>query len=262
MVLAQFSVCGVGVMKKLLFGAIGLVMASATLPAVAADLPAQIYTKAPAMYAPYYSWTGCYVGIEGGGNWGRTSSTATGAGNPAVAGLPITGNYNLSGAIVGGTAGCNYQVSNWVLGIENDFSWTNKSGTANDIAPFDPATTNRVSEKWLDTLRGRVGITWDRALFYGTGGAAFASQSDNICNAGVCIADTKTRTGWAAGAGIEYAAWENVSLKLEYLHADFGSKNYIEPPQGNIVTRSIRLSDDMVRAGLNWRFTGPVIAKY
>ena len=250
-------------MKKVLLGAIGLVLAGATLPAVAADLPAQIYTKAPAIYAPYYSWTGCYIGIEGGGNWGRTRSTATGNPDPAIAGLPITGNSSLSGAIVGGTVGCNYQTGNFVLGIENDFSWTNKSGTANDVAPFDPATTNRVNEKWLDTLRGRVGLTWDRALFYGTGGAAFASQSVNVCNpAAGCVADTKTRTGWAAGAGIEYAAWENVSLKLEYLHADFGSKNFVDIPVGNVVTRSIRLSDDMVRAGLNWRFTGPITAKY
>jgi outer membrane immunogenic protein len=253
------------VVKKLLFGVIALAVANATPPAIAADLPAGIYNKAPMMPVSYHDWTGCYVGIEGGGNWGRTQSIATGGGNPALAGVPITGNSNLSGALVGGTAGCNYQTSSFVLGIENDFSWTNKSGTANDIAPFDPATTNRVNEKWLDTLRGRVGFTWDRALFYGTGGAAFASQSVNICN-GVCISDTKTRTGWAAGAGIEYAAWQNVSVKLEYLHADFGSKNFIDPAVvtggATVVTRSVRLTDDMVRAGVNWQFTGPVIPKY
>jgi outer membrane immunogenic protein len=252
-------------MKKLFFGAIGLVLASATLPAVAADLPARTYTKAPAAFAPYYSWTGCYVGIEGGGNWGRTRSIATGNPNPAQAGVPVTGNSDLSGAIAGGTVGCNYQVSNWVFGIENDISWTDKSGTANDLPPFNTAATNHVSEKWLDTLRGRVGVTWDRALFYGTGGVAFASQSVDICNL-VCVSDTKTRTGWVAGAGIEYAAWDNVSLKLEYLHADFGSKNYVDPAVftgfGTIVTRGIHLTDDMVRAGVNWRFTGPVIAKY
>jgi outer membrane immunogenic protein len=254
-------------MKKLLLGTIGLFAAgTTTLPAVAADLPARTYTKAPAYAAPTYSWTGCYIGIEGGGNWGRTSSTEVAGPDPAAAGLPITGNYNLSGGLAGGTVGCNYQVSNWVFGIENDFSWTNTSGTANDLAPFNTASTNLVSEKWLDTLRGRVGITWDRALFYGTGGAAFANTSVNVCST-LCVGDSKTRTGWVAGAGVEYAVWQNISLKLEYLHADFGSENYVNPPVfiagfGTVDTRSIHLTDDIVRAGLNWQFTGPVIAKY
>src|SRR4051812_47218777 len=132
-------VCGVCVMKKVLFGAIGVIMAGAALPAAAADLPDRGYTKAPPTFASYYSWTGCYIGIEGGGNWGRTRSTATGNPDPAIAGLPITGSYSLTGAMVGGTVGCNYQAGNWVLGVENDLSWTDKSGTANDVAPFDPA---------------------------------------------------------------------------------------------------------------------------
>ena len=254
-------------MKKLLRGTIGLLAAiTTTLPAIAADLPARTYTKAPAYAAPVYNWTGCYLGIEGGGNWGRTSSTAVAGPNPALVGLPITGSYDLSGALAGGTFGCNYQVSNWVFGIENDFSWTNTSGTANDLAPFNTGATNHIKEKWLDTLRGRVGVAWDRALFYGTGGAAFTSASDTICFA-ICVTDSAQRTGWVAGAGIEYAAWDNISLKLEYLHADFGSKNYINPPVptgtgATIETRSVHLTDDIVRAGLNWRFTGPVIAKY
>jgi outer membrane immunogenic protein len=252
-------------MKKLLLGTIGLLAAgTTTLPAVAADLPARTYTKAPAYAAPIHSWTGCYIGIEGGGNWGRTSSTAV-APNPATVGLPITGNFDLSGGLAGGTVGCNYQVSNWVFGIENDFSWTNTSGTANDLFPFNTAATNRIQEKWLDTLRGRVGVAWDRALFYGTGGVAFTQASDTICSA-ICVSDSEERTGWVAGAGIEYAAWDNISLKLEYLHADFGSKNYINPPVftgiGTIETRSVHLTDDIFRAGLNWQFTGPVIAKY
>jgi outer membrane immunogenic protein len=252
-------------MKRILFGAIGILALGTVLPALAADLPARTYSKAPVIaVAPAYSWTGCYIGIEGGGNWGRTRSTS--ASGPPGVGLPITGNFDLSGGIAGGTVGCNYQVSNWVFGIENDFSWTNKSGTANDLPPFNTAASNLIREKWIDTLRGRIGITWDRALFYGTAGAAFADTSITVCNV-VCVGDSKTRSGWVAGAGIEYGVWQNLSLKIEYLHVDFGSKNYIDPPVfngiGTVVTRSVRLTDDMVRVGLNWRFgNGAVVAKY
>jgi outer membrane immunogenic protein len=120
---------------------------------------------------------------------------------------------------------------------------------------------SHTNEKWLDTLRGRVGFAWEHALLYGTGGAAFAGTDANICNTflGVCSSNSQTRTGWVAGAGIEYAVWDNVSLKLEYLHADFGSGRYFSTPVAlgvqNIVTRDVRLSDDIVRAGINWRFT-------
>jgi outer membrane immunogenic protein len=166
--------------------------------------------------------------------------------------------------------GCNYQASNWVFGIEGDVSWTNKSGSANDIAPFTTTSTNQLREKWFDTVRGRVGYAWDRVLFYGTAGGAFAGTTTDVCAIqGICVSSSRTRSGWVAGAGLEYAFWDNLSVKLEYLHADFGSANYIDPPvvvagAGTFNARSIRLTDDIVRVGLNYRFGwgGPVVAKY
>jgi len=89
----------------------------------------------------------------------------------------------------------------------------------------------------------------------------FRCTDANICSTflGVCSSNSQTRTGWVAGAGIEYAMWDNISLKLEYLDADFGSGRYFSTPVAlgvqNIVTRDVRLSDDIVRAGVNWRFT-------
>jgi len=239
--------------------------------ASAADLPARTYTKASAVIAaPIYSWTGCYVGIEGGGNWGRAGTTAVTSPDPAGVGLPITNKYNLSGGLAGGTVGCNYQVSNWVFSIEGDASWTNTSGTTYDIAPFTKTSTNNLQEKWFDTVRARVGYARDRLLFFGTAGGAFAGTTMSNCTVtGVCVSDSQTRSGWVVGGGIEYAFWDNLSLKLEYLHADFGTKNYINPPvfiagTGAFNTRSISLTDDVVRVGLNYRFGwgGPVVAKY
>jgi outer membrane immunogenic protein len=232
--------------------------------AAAADLP--LYTKAP---PPMWSWTGCYIGMEGGGAWGRTNHVAVTSPTPADVGLPITGNFNMSGGLFGGTVGCNYQFGKWVFGIEDDFSWTNKQGTANDIPPFGPATS-QTSERWLDTLRGRIGVAWDRTLLYGTGGVAFADTSVSICHVtnGVCVNDAQTRTGWVVGAGIEYALWHNLFVKLEYLHVDLGTGRYISPPVViagfTYDTRDVRLTDDILRVGLNYRFNwaGPIFTPF
>jgi outer membrane immunogenic protein len=181
---------------------------------------------------------------------GRKSSTC-----------PGTADHQQLYGEIGGTTGCNYQVDSWVFGIENDISWTGIKGSAVDIAPFSPLIASQTNEKWLDTLRGRVGFSWDRALIYGTGGAAFAGITATACNTGTgaCVGNTQTRTGWVAGAGIEYAMWENVSLKLEYLHADFGNSRFFAAPAMlgpvTIVTRDVRLTNDIVRAGINWRFS-------
>jgi outer membrane immunogenic protein len=249
-------------MRKILIATMAVMAMAATQPVLAADLPARTYKAPPTMIPVVTSWTGCYLGIEGGGVWGSSQHVAVNAPN---AGLPITNSFNMSGGEVGGTFGCNYQVSSLVLGIENDISWTNAKGSGADIAPFSLVAVSHTNEKWLDTLRGRVGYAWDKALFYGTGGAAFAGTDATICNTAlaVCGINSQTRTGWVAGAGIEYAAWQNISLKVEYLHADFGSANYFNTPLvvggTNIITRNVRLTDDIVRAGINWQFTSGFI---
>jgi len=251
-------------MKKTLSGAITLI-ALAT-PAFAAD-PSGPSSLPAAVADP--GWAGCYLGIDGGGDWGRASITAVTAPKSANIGIPITNDFGLKGILVGGTFGCNYQVKNWVLGAEGDLSWTNKTGTAHDIPPFTTTATNQVQERWIDTARGRIGYAWERALFYGTAGAAFASASDDVCTINhQCVGASRTRTGWVAGGGLESALSDRLSLKLEYLHSDLGARNYIDPPvvlgRQTFETRSIHLTDNIVRIGLNYRFGwgGPVIAKY
>jgi outer membrane immunogenic protein len=257
-----------GVVKKVLVASATFLALATT--AFAADLPAAPYTKAPAFAPVLFSWTGCYIGVEGGGNWGQSQQTSRTA--PLV-GVPITGNYNLSGGIVGGTVGCNYQVSNFVVGIENDFSWTNKKGSAVNVAPFDPANISTTREKWIDTLRGRFGYGFDRFMIYGTAGAAFAGTDVTVSGPALgTFTNSQNRTGWTAGVGGEWAAlvesWGAVTFKVEYLHADFGTKQYFNPPvavgNATVVTRDVKLTDDMVRAGVNVKFNwgGPIISKY
>ena len=189
---------------------------------------------AAGMSPPIYSWTGCYLGIEGGGAWGRSQQIAATAPAPANVGRPITDPFNVSGALFGGTVGCNYQFGSVVFGVENDFSWTNKSGSSPDIPPFAAGAVSSTKEDWLDTVRGRAGFAWDRFMIYGTGGAAFADVGVNVCSvAAICVSDSQMRTGWTAGVGGEWAAWTSpggsLTFKLEYLHVDFGTGLFHQP---------------------------------
>jgi outer membrane immunogenic protein len=243
--------------------------------ASAADLP-RTYTKAPAVIADIYNWTGFYIGLEGGGDWGRSrhyqndpAAAAAGErlGRTTNLGLAETGAIGLNGVLAGSTVGYNYQFSNnIVVGIENDFSWTHDKGGANLIPPFTNAVMAQTAQTWLDTLRGRIGYAWKRVLVYGTGGAAFAGEGILLCEtiAAGCGNQSRIVIGWVAGAGAEYALVDNWSVKLEYLHADFGSQFYPRTyPPGHAVngstffaSRDVTLTDDIVRAGLNYQFGG------
>ncbi|WP_027549707.1 outer membrane protein [Bradyrhizobium sp. Cp5.3] len=251
-------------MKRLLVAAMAAGLAS---HAFAADAPA----AKPALKAPApagFNWTSCYVGVQGGGAWGKSEHVAR-AGN--VSGPTITGMFDLSGTVAGGAVGCDFQIEKTVLGFENDASWTNKHGSAPDQPPFNVAATSSTREKWIDMFRGRIGYALDQFLIYGTAGVAFAGTDVTVSDPAGAVTESRTRTGLAAGLGAEWAAWTDtwgaVSFKLEYVHTDFGSKRYFEarPPLGAalVATRDVRLTDDIVRAGVNVRFNwdSPVVTK-
>ena len=188
--------------------------------------------------------------MNGGGGWGQTSHTAT----FTAPGLPAltTGNFNASGGIVGGTIGYNYQFGQWLLGGEADLDWSNIQGTFNGTALGGAAAFSLSSQlNWLETTRARVGWVWNRALFYGTAGAALGGVTTNAsataAGAAITASDTQTRFGWAAGAGVEYAFTNNISAKVEYLHVDLGTQTQIN-------FDSVKFTTDIVRGGLNLRF--------
>ncbi|OAF12789.1 outer membrane protein [Bradyrhizobium neotropicale] len=251
-------------MKRLLVAAMAAGLASHVF---AADAPA----AKPAVKAPVpagFNWTSCYAGVQGGGAWGRSEHVAR-AGN--ASGPTISGTFNLTGAVAGGAFGCDFQIEKTVLGFENDASWTNKHGSAQDQPPFNVAATSSTREKWIDMFRGRIGYALDQFLIYGTAGVAFAGTDVTVSDPAGAVTESRTRTGLAAGLGAEWAAWTDtwgaVSFKLEYVHTDFGSKRYFEarPPLGDalVATRDVRLTDDIVRAGVNVRFNwdSPVVTK-
>jgi outer membrane immunogenic protein len=126
-----------------------------------------------------FNWSGCYIGAEGGGSWGRSEQVAAAGAN---AGSTITGGFDLNGGLAGGTGGCNLQYDNFVFGIEDDVSWTNEHGSASDRPPFVTTATSQTSEKWINTLRPRLGYAFDRFLVYGTAGVALASTEVLVSN--------------------------------------------------------------------------------
>lgn len=254
-------------MKRILLSSAGLLaLMVGVQTAGAADLPARPVYKAPVV-VDVFSWTGCYIGIEGGGTWGRSRHINR---TPAGVDRDITNDYDISGGLVGPTVGCNIQTGPVVFGIEGDWSWTNKRGSAVDIPPFNPAFTSETRENWIATVRGRLGwAAWDRVLIYATGGAAFADIEGRIIGPAAfgTVTERHTRTGWTVGGGFEYAFAPNWSFKLEYLYADFrrDDQQYFTPPPAGFVNRAggIPTNDHIFRAGLNYRFNwGPVVARY
>ena len=214
--------------------------------ASAADMPAKAPVYKAPMMAPIYNWTGLYVGLEGGYSWGR-SQLQQGPG--------ATNWFDVKGGFIGGTLGYNWQFQNFVLGIETDFAGSDfKSGPQPSSSTFGcgsgPCETNVT---WFGTTRGRLGYAWDRWLVYATGGWAYGKVHSRIDNTAPFFDDGgKTRSGWTAGGGAEWAFMGNWSAKLEYLHVDFG--NYDIGTSIPTPTATTRL--DLVKLGLNYKFWG------
>jgi outer membrane immunogenic protein len=209
-------------MKKVLLAAL---MAGVASSAMAADLPTRKAPPAPAQYyaPPAFSWTGFYVGVNGG--WGGGTSGG------------VFGNPN--GGLVGGTVGYNYQIGQFVVGLEGDWDWAdlNKSGSI-----LGTAYSNKVDS--VLTARARAGYAIDRALLYVTAG--YAGAEDKVSMPG-SFSSTDWRSGGAFGAGIEYAFTNNISAKAEYIYAPFESKSYLPGYKSD-------LNLSLVRAGLNYKF--------
>jgi outer membrane immunogenic protein len=217
-------------MKKLLLASAGL-LALGVVSASAADLPRQMPAKAPAYIPPPpYNWTGFYIGLNGGGGWGHSDYSA-----------PLTDSSSLSGGLVGGTVGYNYQMGQVVFGLEGDIDWADLRGSTTCAV----ATSCETRNDWLATARGRLGYAFDRFLPYVTGGAAFGDIKTSVTG----FPDTTaTRTGWTLGGGIEYAISGPWTAKVEYLHVDLGNAGTSVPGANASYTA------DIVRGGINYRF--------
>jgi outer membrane immunogenic protein len=226
--------------------------------ASAADMPARapVYKGAPAAVAPYYNWTGFYIGGNVGYGWAHARGDFSNGFTTAST------SQNLNGVIGGGQIGYNWQfASNWVLGIEGDGQG---SGQSKNFSTFLPGVTVTGTNKidWFATLRGRLGYAADHWLIYFTGGAAWVGLKSDATvttpGATTLLSLSDSRTGWTVGGGIEWAFAGNWSAKLEYLYIDTGHENATV----GAFTDRIRVQDNIFRFGINYRFGGPVVANY
>jgi outer membrane immunogenic protein len=149
--------------------------------------------------------------------------------------------------MVGGTAGYNWQLGNAVLGLEGDIDWANLKGTnTSTLCPLGCST----SDTWLSTVRGRAGYAFGGVLPYVTGGLAVG---DIRAATPGFVGATNTSAGWTAGAGVEFALPGNWSAKAEYLYVDLGKFNCGTACNG-LPTDNVSMHDNVVRAGVNYRF--------
>ena len=221
----------------------GLLALAMAPPSFASDLPRPHYKapyKAP-LYSPVpvFSWTGFYVGINGGYAWGKSDWTST----------ATTGSTNPDGGLIGGTFGYNLQTGNWVWGIEGDIDYTWIKGTDTTGSGLCTGAGCQTKNTWFGTIRGRIGYAFGRWLPYFTGGGAFG---DVKMTANTGLSETETRFGWTVGAGVEYAFLSPWTAKLEYLYSDLGDSTCSAATCG--VSTTVGFKTNIVRVGLNYRF--------
>lgn len=235
--------------RTLLLGAAIASFVTGTVVAHAADLGTrsgpQSYFKAPPE-APF-DWTGFYAGINAGYAGGRTSWS-----DPAVG--TDSGRFGMSGALIGGQLGYNYQMGNVVLGVETDMDWLNAKGSmtsngAGDVCAADGGGACQTQQSWLGTTRARVGYAFGRWMPYVTGGVAYG----NIQSVQPSGPTSATNVGWSAGGGLEAGIDRNWSAKLEVLHADLGTATFTGSASGT-ATLAVPVTNNALRVGLNYHW--------
>jgi outer membrane immunogenic protein len=225
-----------------------------------------------------WTWTGVYVGGNLGYSWGNSNTTMTFS-DPTGLLLSQQSNFSMPGFVGGGQAGYNWQVTNWVLGLEADIEGTGQGGygtfvCVTTVCGFGPITdTLNQRLRWFDTARGRVGVlATPEILLYVTGGLAYGDiRSTEAIVApfqGAALAFDTIKTGWTIGTGVEGHIAGNWTWRLQYLHLDFG--NVSGSGTTSVITSGFgfcdghpcpltpafasHITDNVVTAGINFKW--------
>jgi outer membrane immunogenic protein len=226
--------------------------AAAAMPgAQAADMP----IKAPRYVEPAANWTGWYIGAHAGAAWQKTDVTTNSGGTEYINGYDIfipnpNASFSKSGFIGGGQIGYNWQHGNFVFGLEGDISGL--SGRASvDVVGYD-ALTYSSKIRWLSTVRGRFGLAVGDTMAYMTAGVAFGGVKNSVSFTDCCISysNSKTKTGWTVGGGVEHMLSRNWTIGLEGLFVDLGKSTV------DVDGDSFQFSNQAVigRVKLNYKF--------
>ncbi len=263
-----------------------MVKAAAVMALVASVAPA-------AAQAPpgTVNWAGPYVGLSLGGDWGQlpgsvsVAPTPAGAvpGSAAVPGSTRHLNGSTDGMVTGGgQVGYNYQIDNFVLGVEGDIKGGGLSTATNvpagGLTNFAPGSNFQTSSDFDASVRGRLGYAWNQFLFYGTGGVAYANVNlksnfaQGVTAGGAALPGSSSSQsvsliGPTFGGGVEYALTPNISVGGEYRYTDYGFGsvrlgNVATTGAGGAVATSpasarIGLRDNTALLKVNYRFGAP-----
>jgi outer membrane immunogenic protein len=229
-------------------------------------MAARPYTKAPPPpIVSIYNWSGFYVGANGG--WGSSHNCWDFIGVAVLA----EGCHDATGGTVGGQVGYRWQATNWVFGLEAQGNWADFKGR--NVSLFNPLFVNDTRIDAFGLFTGQVGYAWNNVLFYVKGGGAVVSDRyRNFATAtGVQVSNNTddTRWGGTVGAGLEFGFAPNWSAGIEYDHIFLQDKTYtflnngVAGVAGTLfATDRIRQDVDLVTVRVNYRFGGPVVAKY
>jgi outer membrane immunogenic protein len=260
---------------------LALVAAALFVASAGTAWAADMATKAPPQPAGAPSWTGFYVGANGGWGWSNVAVSEIPFGVTGIADIsPQSLGTGLNGGVFGGQLGYNWQTGNWVAGVEGDFDGAGINGVSQVVFPSilgGPGTTHtsgfmaRENVGWLASIRGRLGTTWGPGLAYVTGGGAW----ENITTTAMISANTAagvfgqsatgnfstTQSGFVVGAGYEWAIDPKWTVRAEYLYYGFhgGSTNAINIAScavpGCGVNETTGHNDiSVVRLGVNYKF--------
>ena len=237
--------------------------------ASAADLPARTYTKAPPMMVdPVYNWSGFYAGINGGGGSSRNCWNLTNNAGTAVVPPAPEGCHNATGGTAGGQIGYRWQSAAWVFGVEAQGNWANFQGTNVNIAGGAGAVGDRSRIDAFGLFTGQVGYAINNVLLYVKGGAAVTSDKYNnyAVATNVDFSNGSDKVwGGVVGVGLEYGFASNWSVALEYDHMFMGTQSEtltLNAGGGLSGMHNISQDVDIGTVRLNYRFGGPVVAKY
>jgi outer membrane immunogenic protein len=275
-------------MKKRLLLGLALVAGIASGPSRAADLPAAPIYKAPATVEPAFNWSGFYVGGHVGADFLRNADATVDPADNATAThfatnltngfLPRSYNTNGVGFVGGAQLGYNWQMQNFVYGLETDFSIPSVKAHQE----IDTAVPGRVPSAgtfdakvlWFGTTRARFGVLLDpKLLTYATGGVAYGSVRRQFSFGFPIVgpieqtfADHRdTSWGWTAGTGIEWAVADHVTIRGEYqfvhlqgnsstTNSTTGACNSIPALACNFNVNGRGIDNHTVTIGINYMF--------
>ncbi|UGY05269.1 outer membrane protein [Bradyrhizobium quebecense] len=230
--------------------------------ASAADLSARPVKAPPPMLTPVYDWTGFYIGANGG--WGESRNCWGFV--PVAGGVIPDGCSTRSGGVFGGQIGYRWQMGQAVFGLEGQGDWADLKSSR--LSLINPAFSTTTKMDAYGLFTGQIGYAWNAALLYLKGGAAVTSNRYDVWTTlgGVGVASaTATRWGGALGVGFDYGFTPNWSVGIEYDRLFMGDANNSFSVANPIVAGAqnrISQDVDLLTIHLNYRFGGPVVARY